>query len=116
MSATEGHNGGPLERMVRLWADFQYVRLNARQPLDGVTRHGNGGASFRMKPSTLRFGECYDRLPKWMRKLATMTAKKPNDPSSPTASAPAASSTPQTADAKAVRCSRMVRPRLALDW
>jgi hypothetical protein len=67
-----------VQRIVRLWLDFQYVRHNANRPLEGVTMHGNGSASFRMMPSTLRFGECYDRLPKRLRKLATMTAKKPN--------------------------------------
>lgn len=65
--------------MVQLWSDFQHVRHNSNRPLEGVTLHGNGSASFHMMPSTLRFGECYDRLPKWLRKIATMTAKKPND-------------------------------------
>lgn len=67
-----------LRRLVRLWSDFQYVRHNSNRPLEGVTVHENGSASFRMMPSTLRFGECFSRLPKWLRKLAAMTAKKPN--------------------------------------
>ena len=67
-----------LHRLVRLWSDFRYVRHNALFRIEGVTVHGNGSASFRMMPSTLRFMECYDNLPKWLRKLATITAKKPN--------------------------------------
>lgn len=67
-----------LNRLVQLWLDFQYIRHNANRQIDGVTIHRNGSANFRMMPSTIRFGECYYRLPKWLRKLAAMTAKKPN--------------------------------------
>lgn len=60
--------------IIQLWSDFQYVRRNANRPLDGVTIYGNGSADFKMMPSTIRFDECCYRLPKWLRKLARMTA------------------------------------------
>jgi hypothetical protein len=64
------------KNLTERWSDFQYVRHNANLPLEGVTVHGNGSASFQMMPSTRRFGQCYDRLPKWLRKLATIYAAR----------------------------------------
>jgi len=67
------------KRLKQVWSDFQYVRHNSSRPLEGLAKYSNGVTTFDMIASTRRFGDCYIGLPKWLRKLAVLTARRHNN-------------------------------------
>ncbi len=56
-----------------LYRDFQFIRRQANQPLDGVISHGRLH-TFAMTPVTRTYGEARARLPCWLLWLAEETA------------------------------------------
>lgn len=60
----------------QLWTDFHMVRRNALKPIDGVEHRGRL-TLFKMTKSLMDFNQASDRLPRWLYKLATLTARKP---------------------------------------
>lgn len=63
-----------MKRLRQIWTNFQTVRHGAHRPI--TVQFHQGGASFVHTGDSIRFGLAYCSLPKWLRKLALLTARR----------------------------------------